>query len=402
MDIKHILTQLKNKKISIEEAYSQLKHLPYEDLGFAKIDHHRSLRKGFPEVIFCEGKTPSQIAKIAKTLAKKKHNVLATRADKKDYLAIKKSLKKAKYHEEARIVSLRRQRSVDSGQQNGGMIAIVTAGTADIPIAEEAAVTAEFLGHKINKFYDVGVAGIHRLLKNIKEIAQADVLIVIAGMEGALPSVIGGIVDKPIIAVPTSVGYGSNFKGLSALLTMLNSCAPGVAVVNIDNGFGAAIMAHTIIKLAPSTVEGLQTEKDEIIQIETNIDDMSPKLYSQAIKKIMKAGALDVYITPILMKKNRQAINLIVLCEPNKREQILEAIFDQTTTLGVRIQTIPREKLSKKIVKVKTKYGKARVKLGYLGNKLKTIAPEYEDYKRIAKKHSIPLQSAYKAVKGML
>jgi len=389
MNIKEILINLKNKQISVEEAYAQLKNLPYEDLGFAKIDHHRSMRKGFPEVIYCQGKTPGQIAKIAKKLAKKKQNVLATRADKKAFLAVKKSLKKAKYHEEARIVSLKRKQSLEHRTQNTGIISIVTAGTSDIAVAEEASVTAEFLGHKVNKFYDVGVAGLHRLLKNIKEIAQADVLIVVAGMEGALPSVIGGIIDKPIIAVPTSVGYGSNFKGLSALLTMMNSCAPGVSVVNIDNGFGAAVMAHTILT---TNYQRPNTNKDIILQIETNIDDMSPKLYSQAIKKIMKAGALDVYITPILMKKNRQAINLVVLCKPEDRDHILEAIFDQTTTLGVRIQTIAREKLAKKIVKVKTKYGKARVKLGYLGNKLKTVAPEYEDYKRMAQKHSIPLK----------
>src|SRR3989338_8328667 len=223
------------------------KNKSYEDLGFAKVDHHRHLRKGFPEVIYCEGKTPLQIAKIAKSIADKGQNVLATRADRKAYLAVNKVLKKAKYHEAARIVTVKKK--ADSRKQIAERrIAIVTAGTADHPVAEEAAVTAEFLGLKVDRLFDVGVAGIHRLGHNLDRIKKTKVVIVAAGMEGALPSVIGGLIDKPIIAVPTSVGYGASFKGLSALLTMMNSCAPGVAVVNIDNGFGAAVMAFSIIR----------------------------------------------------------------------------------------------------------------------------------------------------------
>jgi len=218
----------------------------YEDIGFAKIDHHRVKRKGFPEVIYCQGKTPQQIAKIAKRISQNNHDVLATRADRKAFQAIKKVLKEAKYHETARIITMT-QKTGDRRQVTGN-IAIITAGTADIPVAEEAAVTAEFLGLKVDRIFDVGVAGIHRLVKNMGRIAKARVLIVIAGMEGALPSVVGGLVDKPVIAVPTSVGYGANFKGLSALLTMMNTCAPGVAAVNIDNGFGAAVMAYTILR----------------------------------------------------------------------------------------------------------------------------------------------------------
>ena len=218
----------------------------YEDIGFAKVDHHRFIRKGYPEVIYCQGKTPSQIAEIAKRIAANKHAVLATRADKKAYQAVKKVMKNAKYYETAKIITIKKEPRLSvSGSHT---IAIITAGTADIPVAEEAAVTAEFLGNKVERFYDVGVAGIHRLLKNLDKINRSKVIIVIAGMEGALASVVGGLVDKPVIAVPTSVGYGASFKGLSALLTMLNSCAPGVAVVNIDNGFGAAVMAHTILK----------------------------------------------------------------------------------------------------------------------------------------------------------
>lgn len=218
----------------------------YEDLGFAKVDHHRIKRKGFPEAIYCPGKTPDQIAKIAKSIAQKKHDVLATRADKKAYLAVKKVLKKAKFHETARIISVRRK--VEQEKNRTGVVSLVTAGTADLPIAEEAAVTAEFLGINVERIFDVGVSGLHRLVKNLDKIKKSKVVIVVAGMEGALPSVVGGLINKPIIAVPTSVGYGANFKGLSALLTMMNSCAPGVAVVNIDNGFGAAVMAHSILQ----------------------------------------------------------------------------------------------------------------------------------------------------------
>lgn len=216
----------------------------YEELGFAKIDHHRIKRKGFPEVIYCPGKTNKQIVEIAKRISQKKQPVLMTRASAEVYKAVKKVLKKAKYHKEARIIAVSREPLAVSRKP----ITIITAGTADIPVAEEAAVTAEFLGIKVERLFDVGVAGIHRLTKNLHKLEKAKVIIVVAGMEGALPSVVGGLVSAPVIAVPTSVGYGANFKGLSALLTMMNSCAPGVAVVNIDNGFGAAVMAYAIIR----------------------------------------------------------------------------------------------------------------------------------------------------------
>jgi len=245
MDIKQLIKDIKNNKISVEEAYSKLKNLPYEDLDFAKVDHHRKMRQGFPEVIYCQGKRPDHIASIAKSIAAHGHDVLATKADEKAYDAIKKELPDAEYHELARIVTYKKNKA--KKPKTNKKIAIITAGTADINVADEARVTAEFLGNRVEKFYDVGVAGIHRLLSNLKKLEEASVLIVVAGMEGALPSVIGGLVEIPIIAVPTSVGYGSNFEGLSALLTMLNSCAPGIGVVNIDNGFGAAVLAHSII-----------------------------------------------------------------------------------------------------------------------------------------------------------
>lgn len=230
----------------------------FEDLGFAKVDHHRVIRKGFPEVIFCQGKTNIQIAQIFGKLAKKGNTVIATRATKDNFKAVSKAFKKAVYHEEARMISLHtnpKSKTLNSKKylnfklkKSKRVICVITAGTADIPVAEEAAVTAELLGNGVKRIYDVGVAGIHRLFAKMDEIHKSSVIITVAGMEGALASVVAGLVAAPVIAVPTSVGYGANFKGLSALLTMMNSCAPGVAVVNIDNGFGAGVMAHTILK----------------------------------------------------------------------------------------------------------------------------------------------------------
>lgn len=243
-EIEKILQQFKSGQIEIEEVLGKLKHFPYDDLGFAKIDNQRHLRKGFPEVIFCQGKTLEQITKITKRIKETGGKIVATRAVPEVYQGIKKVIPEVTYFKEARIVAVEEEKKVSSK-----FILVVSGGTADIPVAEEAAVIAELMGNRVDRLYDVGVAGLHRLLTNSKKILAANVLIVVAGMEGALPSVVGGLVDKPIIAVPTSVGYGASFKGFSALLTMLNSCAPGLAVVNIDNGFGAGYMASLINQL---------------------------------------------------------------------------------------------------------------------------------------------------------
>lgn len=230
-------------RTTIEEGMALLKNLPYEDLGFAKIDHHRSIRQGFPEVIFCQGKTVEQVATIANSLAGQHRNLLATRATREMYNAVKQSVPDAEYHELSRLITVKRDHaSVDPER----FILVVTAGTGDIPVAEEAAITAQMMGNVVKTVYDVGVAGIHRLIAQYNLLQEANVLIVVAGMEGALASVVGGMVAKPVIAVPTSVGYGANFGGLSALLAMLNSCAAGIAVVNIDNGFGAGRLASII------------------------------------------------------------------------------------------------------------------------------------------------------------
>lgn len=240
-----MLNEVADGKISPEEAVDVLKDLPFEDLGFANIDHHRKLRTGYPEAVFCQGKKPEQIAEIMKGLADKNENVIGTRATFRDFEAVKQVIPDAEYFEDARIIAVLRDRIPHSD----GTIAVVTAGTADIPVAEEAAVTAEALGNKVDRIYDVGVAGIHRLFAKLDRIRSARVVIVVAGMEGALASVVGGLVESPVIAVPTSIGYGANLGGVSALLSMLNSCANGVGIVNIDNGFGAAYLASNINRM---------------------------------------------------------------------------------------------------------------------------------------------------------
>ncbi|MCX7922194.1 MAG: nickel pincer cofactor biosynthesis protein LarB [Clostridia bacterium] len=243
--LKQLLENVRDGGVSINDALEELKKLPFEDLGFAKVDHHRNIRNGYPEVIYSQGKTVEQIKAIVQRLMEKNNNIMATRAGKEVYEAVREITDDAVYHEMARIVVVKR-REIEVSDK---IVAVVTAGTSDIPVAEEAAVTAETLGNRVERVYDVGVAGIHRLFARADIIMKANVLIVVAGMEGALASVVGGMVDKPVIAVPTSVGYGANFGGLSALLTMLNSCASGVSVVNIDNGFGAGYMASMINKL---------------------------------------------------------------------------------------------------------------------------------------------------------
>lgn len=241
-----LLNNVKENRIEVPDALDALKNLHYDNLGYARVDHHRELRNGYPEVIFSPGKTPEQIKGIVRNMLEKENsNILASRADRDVYEVIKSVTDLAVYYEEARAVVVKR---VPYGT-TVSYILVVTAGTSDIPVAEEAAVTAEVMGNQVKRLFDVGVAGIHRLFDKIEIITQAKVVIVVAGMEGALASVVGGLTDRPVIAVPTSIGYGANFGGISALLAMLTSCSSGIGVVNIDNGFGAACMASKINKL---------------------------------------------------------------------------------------------------------------------------------------------------------
>jgi NCAIR mutase (PurE)-related protein len=245
-DLKRLLERVQCGEVSIDTALKTLKTLPFEDIGFATLDHHRSLRKGFPEVIWGEGKTASQISTIIKKMLAKNQPILVTRVDTSKAASIKKSIPKIAYHPLSRTLTLTSGKTPKTGK---GTILVVSAGTSDIPVAEEALITATIMGNKVDHLYDVGVAGIHRLVERKDKLTSASVLIVVAGMEGALPSVIGGLVDKPVIAVPTSTGYGTGFGGIAALLSMLNTCASGVAVVNIDNGFGAGYIASLINKI---------------------------------------------------------------------------------------------------------------------------------------------------------
>lgn len=241
-----LLEQVKNKEMDVETALEELKTLPYEDLSYAKIDHHRELRNGYPEVIYSPGKSLDQIKGIVENMLKRSTgNILASRADESVFEAIKSVTPEAIYYKEARSVVVKREEY----KTTEDYILVVTAGTSDIPVAEEAAITATVMGNQVKRLYDVGVAGIHRLLENVAIIHKAKVIIVVAGMEGALASVVGGLSDRPVVAVPTSIGYGANFGGVSALLGMLTSCASGIGVVNIDNGFGAATLASKINKL---------------------------------------------------------------------------------------------------------------------------------------------------------
>jgi len=241
--IRALLEDLRAGRVDVDTAVGKLRDLPFEDLGFAKVDHHRALRGGAPEAVFCPGKTPAQVVAIVERLAGHHTNVLATRADRSVADAVAAAGLPHVYHAEARLVIVRPEPGAGLG-----LIAVLAAGTADLPVAEEASLVADALGNRVERVYDCGVAGLHRLLAHYHLLTEANVLVVVAGMEGALPSVVGGLVDRPVIAVPTSIGYGASFGGIAALLAMLNSCAPGIAVMNIDNGFGAATLAIRILR----------------------------------------------------------------------------------------------------------------------------------------------------------
>ena len=243
--IRKIMQGVMNKKIDIDDAIKKMKFMPFEDLGFAKIDHHRALRKGFPEIVFCQNKTKEQVVEIIKKLTSRNTKVIATRASDEIFYELKKYLKNVKYNKISKTLIITKKSKT---KYKKGKILVLSAGTSDISVAEEAACVAEAMGNKVDRLYDVGVAGVHRLLNNKDKLAESNILIVIAGMDGVLPSVVSGLFDKPIIAVPTSVGYGASFKGIAPLLTMLNCCSPGVVVVNIDNGFGAGYFASLINK----------------------------------------------------------------------------------------------------------------------------------------------------------
>ncbi len=244
--IEKILKQVEGRRLSSRRAFEKLKHLPYETLSFARIDHHRSFRKGFPEAVYAPGKTAKQLEKIIASIQRAGHNLIVTRLEKKVYRALRRKFPSLRYSEDGRIAYFKPSSRIHTNGKISSVV-VLTAGTSDLPVAEEAAFTLELIGRRVVRIYDCGVAGLHRLLDQLPRLKEAKAIICVAGMEGALASVVAGLVDKPVIAVPTSVGYGASFKGLAPLLTMLNSCAQGVAVVNIDNGFGAACFAASVV-----------------------------------------------------------------------------------------------------------------------------------------------------------
>lgn len=252
--IRQLLEKVQQGRMSVDDALRELRNLPFQELGFAKIDHHRLIRRGFPEAIFCPNKTPEQVAKIVEAMSLTGVTVLATKASERHYEAVKRIVPQAVYHELARLIVVEGEEPIKLPPEKQPHVVTMCAGTADLPITEEAALTAEYSGCKVTRITDVGIAGIHRLLEYLPVLEEADVLVVVAGMEGALPSVVAGLVWQPVIAVPTSVGYGASFHGLSALLAMLNSCSPGVAVVNIDNGFGAGYIASLIGRMVKGSL----------------------------------------------------------------------------------------------------------------------------------------------------
>lgn len=246
-DLRKLLEEVRRGRLPLDRAVERLRHLPFEDLGFAKIDHHRALRQGFPETVYARGKTPEQVAKIVRGMLRNgaSHNILVTRADRPAYQRVRRLSKGARFYPLSGAILIRREREI----RGKGLILVISAGTSDIPVAEEAAVTADAMGNRVETVYDIGVAGLHRLLEHRQKLAEARVVICVAGMEGALASVVAGLVAVPVIAVPTSTGYGASLGGVAAMLAMLNSCAANVSVVNIDNGFGAGCVASVINRL---------------------------------------------------------------------------------------------------------------------------------------------------------
>ncbi len=441
-----MLREYKEGRRSESEIVDTLQQQPFEDFGYAKVDYARELRQGFPEVVYAAGKTKEQVLAILQALAKKTSgNLMATRASREMYEFVHAFMPAVQYNEAARLIYLERaRRDVNPGKK----ILVLTAGTSDIPVAEEAKMTAYLWGNDVETCYDCGVSAIYRLFRHIDAIRRANVIIVVAGMEGALASVVGGLTDRPVIAVPTSVGYGASLHGMAALLAMLNSCAAGVSVVNIDNGFGAGVMASRINRdgktadcsvaerqkeipengsvsvkstenaddaspseespacpmksdrplyadksdTEPQSVDVKSGAKDLVI-LQANIDDMNPQIYGYLTPQLFDAGACDVWTTPVYMKKNRPAVLLSVLVHRRDREACARIIFRETTSIGLRVMPVEeRLEAERDIMPVETSYGTVRTKVSRCGGKVVTISAEYDDCSRIAEQTGIPLK----------
>lgn len=454
MDIRDVLEQVRSKEMSIEDAERYFQKQSYEEMGYAKLDTYREIRSGFPEVVFCARKADEHLKNIYLKLYKENGEVFGTRASRRQYEVVRTILPQVTYDDISHILKIEKP-----GKKRIGKIAVCTAGTADIPVAEEAAQTAEFFGANVDRIYDVGVSGIHRMLSYMDEIQSANCVVAAAGMEGALASVLGGLVSRPVIAVPTSVGYGASMNGLSALLTMINSCANGIAVVNIDNGYGAGYIATQINRLAVNggTVgepdelqeylqddricpeaeeqervredrrcagslpqeyiceEGRRAENgaaitgnvpetsaktDVIYRLETNIDDCSGESLGYVMDLLLEAGARDVHYTPVYMKKSRPAYQLNVICDAEKTEEMENIIFRETTTIGVRRIPMERTILERRIVRIQTSIGEAVVKVCTLPDGKVRCYPEYESVRSLSAVRGISYQEAYEIVRS--
>lgn len=417
METREILNKLRDGQISVEEAEQFFKRQPFEEMGYAKLDMHRRVRSGFAEVIYCSRKSDEHLLKIFGRLYEQDGEVFGTRASEHQYELIRAHYPQVQYDPLSRIIKITKP-----DKKLEGKIAVCTAGTADISVAEEAAQTAEYFGTRVERIYDVGVSGIHRLLSRLDAIQDANCIVAVAGMEGALASVLGGLVDKPVIAVPTSVGYGASLNGLSALLTMINSCANGIAVVNIDNGYGAGYLATQINRIALQGSfreeagrlgenHGIRENRelvgckkhadqescDQIIRLESNMDDCTGEMLGHVMDLLLEAGARDVNYTPIFMKKNRPAYQLNVICTEDKVSELEQIIFAETTTIGIRRQRMERTIMKRELMTIKTDLGPAQVKVCQ-NRGLERAYVEYESAAALAEKHHIPLPDVYRII----
>ncbi len=424
--LEELLTAHRTGDLSTEEALERLRHWPVKELGDITLDTHRALRTGLPEVIYGRGKTPQQITDAARALKEAGQEVLATRLTDEGLAALRRVLGEGLVVDEvagAAWLPSGREREVPEGH-----VLVLCAGTSDLPVAREAAFTARAVGLQVETGWDVGVAGIHRLLAYRERLATAGVVIAVAGMDGALPGVVAGLTRAPVIAVPTSVGYGAGAGGIAPLLTMLNACAPGVTVVNIDNGFGAAWAAWKMLNAGVDPSRERANEADpsreraneadprreraneadprreranetntELV-IECNIDDMPGTTLGDTMTRLFEAGALDVWFTPIQMKKNRPAVQLSVLGRIDDQDRLLDLIFTHTTTLGVRLRPTNRVTLDRRIDTVETPHGPLRIKRATWQGREVNARPEPDDLAALSREAGIPIKDLDKEI----
>jgi len=385
-------------EVSTDEVVERLRHWPVSELGDLTIDTHRVLRTGLPEVIYGKGKTPAQVLDAARILADAGQEVLATRLADEALTALREA-----FGERLEVDIAAGAAWLPSGRARevpDAPVLVLSAGTSDLPVAREAAFTARAAGLRVETAWDVGVAGIHRLMAHRERLSAAGVVIAVAGMDGALPGVVAGLTPAPVIAVPTSVGYGAGAGGIAPLLTMLNACAPGVTVVNIDNGFGAACAAWKMMNAGspqrPRVAGDAVEEEGEDLVLDCNLDDMPGTTLGDAMARLFEAGALDVWFTPIQMKKNRPAVQLSVLGRAADRDSLLDLVFTHTTTLGVRLRPTRRVVLDRRIDTEETPPAPVRIKRASWQGREVNARPEPDDLADLSRKTGVPIKDLEK------